>query len=148
LHLIVVGIGPLSGAVKAGLGDNATLAGLQEPEKLAQFYAAADCLAMASDIEIGGMVSVEALACGCPVLTSAQSGVAQSLGDPTAMLKIESGVEAWADALFNFAQDRALQASMRTAAEVFRQDRVAGWKDVLTEDFIPVWQSVRQKERI
>ncbi|MDR3425723.1 MAG: glycosyltransferase [Alphaproteobacteria bacterium] len=142
LHLAVVGQGPLCDAVKTKLGEHATLTGLLPAEKLAQFYAAADCLAMTSDIEIGGLIGVEALACGCPVLTSKQSGVAQLCGETAAMRQVESREAAWADALACLAQDRGEQTAMREAALDFRRDKLAGWDDVLKEDFMPVWQAL------
>ena len=143
LHLLVAGLGPMSDEVKETLGDNATLAGLVEPRKMAQFYAAADCLAIASDIEIGGLIGLEAMACGCPVLVSQQSGVAIACGHTPAMQTVESTVEDWTKALVTFARDPAKQEKMRAAALVFRCDKLATWHDVLNTDFIPVWQSVR-----
>ncbi len=147
LHLVVVGLGPMSNEVKTRLGSNATLTGLLPPEKLAQLYAAADCLAMASDIEIGGMIGLEALACGCPVLVSKRSGVAPLCGGTAAMQEIASDPEAWAEALTSLAQDRTRYAAMREAALAFRRDKLAGWQKVVTEDFLPVWQSAMQKEK-
>jgi hypothetical protein len=34
---------------------------------------------------------------------------------------------------------------MRGAALTFREKTVAGWDEVLKEDFLPVWQSVAQR---
>ncbi len=147
LHLVVVGLGPMSNEVKTRLGSNATLTGLLPPEKLAQLYAAADCLAMASDIEIGGMIGLEALACGCPVLVSKRSGVAPLCGGTAAMQEIASDPAAWAEALTALAQDRTRHAVMREAASAFRCDKLAGWQEVIMEDFFPVWQSAMQKEK-
>jgi glycosyltransferase involved in cell wall biosynthesis len=145
VHLLVAGLGHLADEVKETLGDNVTLAGMVEPRKLAGFYAAADCLAIASDIEIGGMIGVEALACGCPVLVSRQSGVAQLCGDTPAMRMVESGVSAWTQALVDYAKDEPGQKSMRAAALAFREDKLASWGEVLKEDFIPIWQAVAHK---
>jgi glycosyltransferase involved in cell wall biosynthesis len=142
LHLVIVGQGPLCHEAKARLGNNVTLTGLLSAEKLASVYAAADCLAMASDIEIGGMVWPEALACGCPVMVSQKNGAAQLCGDAVAMQSVNGDATAWADALAQLAQDSAGQAAMREAALAFRRDKLAGWNDVLNEDFVPVWQKL------
>jgi glycosyltransferase involved in cell wall biosynthesis len=147
LHLIVVGIGPLSDEVKTVLGDNATLAGWVSPEKLARLYAAADCLSMASDIEIGGLVGVEALACGCPVLTSRLNGIAALYGPTPAVKEVESDAVAWAEALTELSQNEMQQRTMREAALTFRNSKLAAWSDVLKEDFLPVWQNVARKEQ-
>lgn len=139
LHLLVVGRGPLSEEAKATLGDNVTLTGLLPPEKLATLYAAADCLAMASDIEIGGMIGLEALSSGCPVLVSKQSGIAPLCGNTPAMLEVASTAAAWADSFIALSQDKKRQTEMRAAALAFRRDRLAGWNDVLMTDFLPIW---------
>jgi glycosyltransferase involved in cell wall biosynthesis len=147
LHLIVVGLGPMSDEVKAVLGEKATLTGLLSPEKLAKIYAAVDCLAIASNIEIGGLIAMEAIACGCPVLVSRVSGIAPLFGSPLAMKEVDDNASAWAESMASLAQDRAQQAAMRTAAMTFRNKKLAGWNDVLKEDFLPVWQSVMQKDK-
>jgi glycosyltransferase involved in cell wall biosynthesis len=145
LHLLVAGVGPLCDEVKAALGSNATLVGLVPTEKLARLYAAADCLCMASDIEIGGLVGVEALASGCPVLVSQKSGVAALCGNTLAMKEVASDVTAWSENLSFFAHSAAQQAEMRQAALTFRDNAIAEWNDVLTADFLPVWQSVKKE---
>ena len=145
LHLAVVGAGPLSKEVKAVLGKNVTLTGLLPLEKLAAFYAAADCLSMVSDIEIGGLVAVEALSCGCPVLTSKLNGVARLYGPTSAIEEVSSDAVSWANVLSALARDKERSAATREAALVFRREKLAGWDMVLKEDFLPVWQNVAQK---
>ena len=144
LHLIVAGAGPMSDEVKQTLGENVTLAGLLPPEKLSRLYASTDCLAIASDIEIGGMIGLEALASGCPVLVSALSGVAQLCGGTQAMQTVEPGISAWTTALFDAARDAARLSVMRDAAFAYRRDILMGWNDVLSRDFLPLWQRVAQ----
>jgi glycosyltransferase involved in cell wall biosynthesis len=146
LHLFVVGLGPMSDEVKSVLGENATMAGLLSPEKLAKIYAAVDCLAVASQIEIGGLISMEAIASGCPVLVSKKSGIATIFGNPAAMKVVDDDVSSWADSLMSFASDKAQQAAMRAAAVTYRNEKLAGWGDVLREDFLPVWQSATQNK--
>ena len=145
LHLIVAGVGPMNDEVKQTLGENVTLAGLVPPEKLARLYASVDCLAIASDIEIGGMIGLEALASGCPVLVSKQSGVAQLCNGTEAMQMVESGVGAWTAALFDAARDAARLSVMRDAAFAYRRDVLMDWNDVLNRDFLPVWQRVARR---
>jgi len=53
----------------ASLGERLILLGvLTEPQQMANFYAACDVLAMASDRECLGLVQVEAMLCGTPVV--------------------------------------------------------------------------------
>lgn len=127
------------------MGPNATLTGLLSPEKLATLYAAADCLSMVSDIEIGGLVAVEALSCGCPVVTSALNGIAPLYGPTPAIKVVDSDAASWARALSGLARNKARLAAMHEAALVFRRDKLAGWDKVLKEDFLPVWLSATRK---
>ena len=140
LHLVVAGIGPMGDEVKKTLGNDVTLTGVIPPEKLARLYASVDCLTIASDIEIGGMIGLEALAAGCPVLVSRKSGVAQLCHDTQAMRMVESGVEAWTAALIDAAKNPAAMSEMRDAAFAYRRDFTLTWADVLNRDFLPVWQ--------
>jgi len=142
LHLIVVGLGPMVHDVKKVLGNNATTTGLLAPKDLAMLYAGSDCLCMASDIEIGGLVGVEALSCGCPVFVSKSSGVASLYGVSEAIKDVTSDASSWTNALVSIVHNRAQLARMKQAALVYRQKKIAGWSDVLREDFLPVWQKV------
>ncbi len=145
LHLIVAGQGPLTARIKHQLGPNVTLTGFVNAEKLAKLYAAADCLCMASDIEIGGLVGVEALASGCPVLVSKQSGIASLYGNPPALKEVDSTAKAWSAALGFLSKHLALQTQMREAASIFREKNLATWSELVKEDFLPVWQSVNKE---
>lgn len=56
-------------ALVESLGDRLVLLGvLETPQQMADFYAACDVLAMASDRECLGLVQVEAMLCGTPVV--------------------------------------------------------------------------------
>jgi len=56
-------------ALVESLGDGLILLGvIHEPQQMADFYAACDVLAMASDRECLGLVQVEAMLCGTPVV--------------------------------------------------------------------------------
>ncbi|MDD4616958.1 MAG: glycosyltransferase [Alphaproteobacteria bacterium] len=147
LHLIVVGAGPLTGPIQEALGPNATLTGLVPPEKLARLYAAADCLCITSDIEIGGLVGVEAMASGCPVLVSKKSSIASLYGNPQAMKEVESPPAAWAAALAFLARHSAQREAMRDAARAFRDTKIASWEEILEQDFFPVWQQAAKEKR-
>ena len=84
-------------------------------EELAQLYRGARCLVYASLYEGFGLPVAEALACGCPVVTSRGSAMEEIAGDdaayvdPTSVESIRDGIE-------------------RAARPVPR--RVASWPDV------------------
>ena len=84
-------------------------------EELARLYRGARCLVYASLYEGFGLPVAEALACGCPVVTSADSAMAEVAGDdavyvdPYDVMSIREGIE------------RAFAPAPR---------RVASWADV------------------
>lgn len=145
LHLIVAGLGPMSAEVEKTLGIHTTGVGMAPPEKLAVCYAGADCLCMASEIEIGGLVGAEALASGCPLLVSESSGVAALYGGSAAVVSVENTATAWARAFAVLAADRDRLKMRRALAREVRDKNLAAWQDVLNEDFMPVWLAALRK---
>ena len=74
LHLIVVGDGPLRVTLERqartlGVSDRVHFAGLQN-EDLPAHYRAADVCVVCSELELFGLVQVEAMSCGRPVIVS------------------------------------------------------------------------------
>lgn len=85
-YLILVGNGPffeeLSEIVrKKRLSENVIFAGEMKREELASYYRSADCFTFASTTETQGLVVLEALAAGLPVIAVAQKGVKSSLSE-------------------------------------------------------------------
>lgn len=68
-------------ATTLGLGDRVRLPGASA--EAASFYAAADVFALPTQYEAWGLVIVEALACGLPVLTSRSAGAAVAVREGT-----------------------------------------------------------------
>ncbi len=80
-RLLVVGGGPLAGqleelARELGVADRVHFAGAVTHDEVAIHLAACDCLALTSDRESFGMVLLEAMACGKPVISSDLPGPA------------------------------------------------------------------------
>ena len=85
-YLVLVGNGPffeeLSEIVrKKRLSENVIFAGEMKREELASYYRSADCFTFASTTETQGLVVLEALAAGLPVIAVAQKGVKSSLSE-------------------------------------------------------------------
>ncbi len=59
-----------------GLEDRVTFLGARDQDTLQNYYAAAEALIMPSDYESFGMVALEAMACGTPVIASEVGGLA------------------------------------------------------------------------
>lgn len=79
--------------------DDVVVAGPPVPrEELARWYAAADLLAVPSYAESFGLVAVEALACGTPVVAARVGGLPIAVGDAGVLVDGHDPA-AWADAL-------------------------------------------------
>lgn len=140
IHLLAVGLGPAAADVQRLLGDHATLCGFLLPNELAKLYAGADILAIPSEVEIGSLVLVEALASGLPVLVSEASHLATLHGPSIALKPVAAGSLTWVEALKQVMLNPDLLEGMRHAAQDYGKTRIADWSTILQEDLFPAWQ--------
>ena len=125
-RLLMVGDGPerrhLERCLSAsGLAQQVILAGSMAPEALVQAYLAADVFVFASTSETQGMVLLEAMAGGCPVIAVRASGVHDVIEQGYNGLKVPESTASWAAAVISLLENDALRASMagnsRTVAQ-------------------------------
>lgn len=105
-------------ALGAQLGLQPQLAFIkaQAQEKLAQYYAAADVLVMPSHYESFGMVVVEAMACGTPVVASHVGGMASTiLHEQTGLLAPVGDWQAFAQAIIRIVASPSLRDALGAA---------------------------------
>lgn len=81
---------------------------------LADWYRAADVFVFPSLFEGFGLPPVEAMACGCPVLSSRRGALAETVGDAAALLEPEDPAQLQAQ-LTRAATDAAWRDQLRTA---------------------------------
>ena len=123
-------------AEAAGLAGRIRFCGALTGDALAARYAAADLLVLPTRAETYGMVVVEALARGLPVLATGVGGIAEALGStpggPPGVLVPPDDPAALAAALGTWLDDPGLRRRLRRAA-VARRATLTGWDDTAAE---------------
>jgi glycosyltransferase involved in cell wall biosynthesis len=114
-----------------GMESRVRFAGVQPDAELARSYAAADVLVLPSRAETYGMVVVEALARGLPVVAAEVGGVPEALGhgaDGTrpGLLVPAGDPVALRGAIRSWLEDAGLRRRLRAAARE-RRASLAGW---------------------
>jgi len=121
------------GAEESGIAGRLRFAGPLSADDLADAYAAADVLVLASRAETYGMVVTEALARGLPVLATAVGGVPEALGEAgdgsrPGLLVAPGSATAFAAALRAWLGDRDLRQRLRCSARR-RRSTLSGWSE-------------------
>ncbi len=83
-HLLVGGDGPARSDLEGradDLGVDATFLGFLDREELPAFYSALDVFAFPSPVETQGIVALEAMACGTPVVGADAGALAETVDD-------------------------------------------------------------------
>ena len=105
----------------------------QPQETLAQYYAAADVFVMPSHYESFGMVVLEAMACGTPVVGSEVGGLSYTIADGESGLLVPPGDwRAFAQAISRLLASPRLQGAMRQAGP--ERARAFAWPRVVDEN--------------
>lgn len=137
-RLVMVGGGPLEDAVRAqataaGLGDAVVLAGRKTAVEVATHLQAADALVISSHNEGLPNVLLEALACGCPVVSTRVGGIAEVLREgEVGHLVPPNDAPALADALTRLLATPPARADVATLGATFTWDRaVSAYEETL-----------------
>jgi len=112
-----------------GIEELVTFLGARTQEALPDYYSAADVVVMPSHYESFGMVALEAMACGTPVIASRVGGLAYTvLHGVTGLHVPERDPEALAQEIIRLVQDPALQERMGREAQ--RVAQCYGWPTI------------------
>jgi D-inositol-3-phosphate glycosyltransferase len=117
---------------RLGIADRVTWSGAVSHQRLPLYYAAADVTVMPSSYESFGLVAVESLACGTPVVATRVGGLASIVRDgETGMLVPWRDPALFAERLRTLLTDVALQSRFGAAA----RDSVLryGWNHIADE---------------
>ena len=128
-------------AQEAGLGGNIRFTGAVPHEELPAWYSAADVCVVPSYYESFGLVAVEAMACGTPVVASRVGGLVSTVTDGVNGYLIPWRCpEPFAEKLEVLIRNPELRAnfarSARESVQRFRWDEIARRMDALYEDVI------------
>jgi len=96
-----------------GIGELVTFQGSQDQRKLPMFYSAADAVIVPSHYESFGMVALEAMACGTPVIASNVGGLRYTVRDgETGLLVPREDPAALAESIALLLDDEPLRTRM------------------------------------
>lgn len=118
-RFVVAGDGPEAGMVRAAL-PFATHYGFIDRRRLADVYADADLFVFPSPTETCGLVVLEAMASGLPVVTSDQGGVLENVRQGLNGLMVPAGdAAAFSAATVDLARNAGGRGAMASAARAF-----------------------------
>jgi D-inositol-3-phosphate glycosyltransferase len=106
-----------------GLSDLVTFLGARDQDTLQYYYSAADLLVMPSHYESFGMVALEAMACGTPVVVSDVGGLSQLVKHNQTGLRVRvNDPSAVADAIQRLLSNEVLRRRMGHRAACYAED--------------------------
>ena len=140
--LTIVGKGPEDSrlrALAAELKADVTFTGFASDELLADYYRQARAL-LFPGVEDFGIVPVEAIACGCPVIALAEGGILDSMTPDTAVFFHEASVDALRHAILSFetrSNDFQPEQLRARAAEFSEANFVLRFEAIVQEAITP-----------
>lgn len=121
---ILAGDGPERERLEAsvaelGISEHVVFTGSLDPHEIARYYLASDLFVFASTSETQGMVLLEAMAGGCPVVAVRSSGVYDVVRDGHNGFKVAESTDSWADAVARVLTDGSLLATLSENSRSF-----------------------------
>jgi glycosyltransferase involved in cell wall biosynthesis len=115
-------------AVTLGMHDQIVFTGNLTPHEVIRCFLAADLFVFASTSETQGMVLLEAMAGGCPVVAVRASGVYDVVKDGYNGFKVAESSDNWAEAVINLLSDSkqlsVLSENSRLFAENYSVEKI------------------------
>jgi len=128
---------------KYGIRDMVTFLGKRAQDTLPYYYSAAETVVVPSHYESFGMVALEAMACGTPVVASQVGGLAFLVQDGVTGYSIPVGdPQALCHRLMTLLSNPEMRAKMGQQAAQFA--RRYAW-EVITEQIVGVYRTVLEK---
>lgn len=119
--LIIVGEGSERGILERycqteGIDSQVIFTGKQSPEQVAAYYQLSDLFVFPSRTETQGLVTIEAMASGLPVVAVNAAGTRDMVDDKVNGILVEENEDQFANAVFNLLTDRSLYDKMSIKA--------------------------------
>ncbi|WP_226659318.1 glycosyltransferase family 4 protein [Pseudalkalibacillus hwajinpoensis] len=127
-HLAIVGDGPYRSELEKNFGhlENVTFTGFLHGEELAKAYASADAFMFPSTTETLGLVILEAMASGLPVIAAESGPTNEQVEDGSTGLLYRSGSNGNLTEVINRLQESGLLEKM--SKEAYEHSRDYGWR--------------------
>jgi D-inositol-3-phosphate glycosyltransferase len=126
-----------------GLDQSVVFLGMRDQDKLPYYYSAAEVVVMPSHYESFGMVALEAMACGTPVIASEVGGLGYLVRDGETGFTIpDQEPDTLCDKISWLLNDGELHATMSRKAVEYAQDYA--WEKI-AKQIVRVYQEVGRK---
>jgi D-inositol-3-phosphate glycosyltransferase len=128
-----------------GIEDLVTFQGAKDQDTLVYYYSAAEMTVMPSHYESFGMVALESMACGTPVVASKVGGLAFNVQDShTGFLVPHGDAEGLASRIRLLLKDRELRQKL--SEQAIRWAGRYGWP-VIADQVVDLYQQARPLAR-
>ncbi len=125
-----------------GLDQSVVFLGVRDQDKLPYYYSAAEVVVMPSHYESFGMVALEAMACGAPVIASEVGGLAYLVRDGETGFTIPAEEpETLCEKLSWLLNDDELHAKMSAQAAAYAQDYA--WEKI-AKQIVDVYEELKK----
>jgi D-inositol-3-phosphate glycosyltransferase len=132
-------------ATRLGIDGRTTFVGAVAHERLPLYYAAADATVMPSSYESFGLVAVESLACGTPLVATRVGGLSSIVHDgETGLLVPWRDADLFAERLRQILEDDPLR--QRLAAHARESVLGYGW-DRIADEHLALYEEMRAAQR-
>ena len=144
-HLIIVGQGKMEGdlrrlAAKLGLDDHVYFLGPVVPEGVADYLSAADVCVIPSRREPFGLVALEAMACGKPIIAADVGGLSENISNHQSGLLFRAGdADALADGIQTILEDCGLARQLGKKGRLEAESHDIEFR---VRDVMKVYQSI------
>jgi glycosyltransferase involved in cell wall biosynthesis len=151
LKLVVVGEGPARREIEAkvssmGLEPNVVMVGFIPHDRLKAYYGLAEAFVFASKVESQGLVVLEAMQCGLPVVAIGKMGTREVMGGSNGGFMVDDDLDEFTAAVASLLDDADLRERMRVEAKTHASKwtmRAQGRKMERLYQIVSRWKGIR-----